>query len=386
MISRARFVLVLAACAAAAPALSQDAPDDGPAAWSASLRGRVGLDELEAAASDKSAAGGADALARLAARGGLAAPAWLERRVREQGSSATLAALGDSVSAASFSCGDRLYCASDSWSIGDMPTSVRSRLEAQSGREVRGLVFAVPGVTIEALPYEAYAVYLASLFGLNVERMTVLIGHNDPGVCHPDKPGERERFARNVSVALDILGRVARRRGAKLFVGGLMEADALARYADVVPNGASASCGELWASTRRCADLLQRRGEPARVAAARARIAEDDETLRRLSAGRDWVLFSDAFTATSRDGIPDPELNMSRYDCFHPSPEGQARLGRVAWEGGAGAPGIAEFFALAPAARRAAEAAFPRDELSAKLAAEAAAWSREAGGARGPLD
>jgi hypothetical protein len=338
----ATFVLALAA---AAGVRAQSAPDEDSAGWTAEIARQVPAEELGSALTAKLAAGGVDPLLAVAARHRLAAPAWLLSRVREQGGTATLAALGDSVSAGSYSCSS-FYCASNSWSTGDIDGSVRRRLEAQSGRTVRGLLFAVPGVEIDALPAEAYAVYLASAFGLDVQRMTLLIGHNDPGVCRPDKPGEEDRFERNVSLALDILGRVARKRGAKLFVGGLLEADALTAYADVVPQGAASACRALWESTGRCADLLQRRDEPARLAEARARIADDDATLRRLSAGRDWVLYSGAFTATSRGGVPNPAVDLSRYDCFHPSPAGQAGLADAAWNGGGGEPGISGFFAL----------------------------------------
>jgi hypothetical protein len=369
----ATFVLALFAVSVRA----QPAPaaiDDEPASWSDAIRARVPADELASALSSKRADFGADPLLDLAQAHGLDAPAWLQARVREQGTGATLAALGDSLSAASYSCSS-FYCPSNSWSTGDMASSVLRRLEAQSGRRVRGLMVAVPGVEIDALPAEAFAVYLASAFGLNVERMTLLIGHNDPGVCRPDKPGELQRFERDVSLALNILGRVARRRGAKLYVGGLMEADSLARDADVVPDGASTSCGEIWRATGRCSDLLQRRGEPARLDEARARIAADDEILRRLTAGKAWILYSGAFTASTRDGIADPVHHLSRYDCFHPSPAGQSLLADAAWNGASGQPGLADFFALGAPRPLASGTGAPADPRVLQVSLEA--WSLE---------
>jgi len=373
-------VLAFAGCLLAAAARAQTVPEESKedaASWSDALRRSVSAESLESALTSKQASFGADPLVALARERGLDAPSWLKERVRAQGRDAALAALGDSLSAASYSC-PGLYCVSNSWSIGDAPTSVRRRLEAQSGRRVRGFIVAVPGVEIDALPAEALAVYLASELGLDIERMTLLIGHNDPGVCRPDKPGEEARFARDVSLALDILERVARKRGARLFIGGLMEADALTRYADVIPQGASASCRELWASTGRCKDLLQRRDEPARLEEARERIVSDDETLRRLSAGRDWIFYSDAFTATSRSGIPDPSRNLSSVDCFHPSAAGQALLSDAAWNGGGGAPGIAGFFAFGDPVAAAPKRAYPEKSFEDGLARALDAWRGEA--------
>jgi hypothetical protein len=390
MRTRSTFALAFAVvCAAAVPARSEPSPatpDEDLIGWAASIQRQVPAEELESATAEAQVtaqtAGGSDPLQALAERHRLEAPAWLARRVREQGRTATLVALGDSVSVASFSCPD-LYCLSNSWSVGDMETSVRRRLEAQSGRAVQGLTAAIPGVTMDALPAEAFAVYLASVLGLNVERMTLLIGHNDPGVCRPDKPGEQERFVKNFGVALNILERVARRRGAKLFVSGMMEVDALTRYADVVPLGASSSCRELWASTGRCADLLQRRGDAPHLDAVRRRIAENNEVLRRLSAGRDWIFYSDVFNAAGRGGLPDPDVNMSRYDCFHPSPAGQSRLGRAAWDGGGGVPGISGFFALEPDAPRASGLVSSELRLQAGLREELSAWARETASVEG---
>ncbi len=361
---------------ALAPGSAHAASDDADVrAWVASLREQVPAEELNSAALVSLAADGEDPLRAVAQRHGLEAPAWLRRRVSEQGASVTLAALGDSLTAGTSSC-DGLFCPSNSWVLGDQPTSVRRRLEAGSGRRVSGLLAAVPGVTMAAVPAEAFAVYLASLFGLNVQRMTLLIGHNDPGVCHPDKPGEQERFEADFTLALSILSRVAAQRGAKLFVAGALDPTPLTRYGAVVPHGAAAACAELWASTRRCADVFSRRGDAAHLTAVRERIEDNDAVLRRLTSGREWILYSDALHQASGAGVDDPAVLLSPYDCFHPSRAGQSRLAETAWQGGPGGPGLSAFFPLGPVQPPHALAVFPEPRVQALLVGESDAWGR----------
>lgn len=350
----------------ALPAAAQEAPPprDEELDWAESVQRAVPAAEIEAAAAAAEARQSSDPLVELAGRYGLQAPAWLRDRIEQQAGALTVAALGDSVTAATAACDfPYLFCPRDSWVVGDAPASLKSALRGQSGRPVRGLLVAVPTLTMRAAPAEAFVVFLASYFGLNVERMTLLMGHNDPGVCGEDEPGALAAFERDYATTLRILARVHRRRGAKLFVSAPLEVPALARYPDLVPAGASKTCRELWAQTGRCRRLLEHRDDPARVAEAAARLAAYREILDRGAAGRGWVLYTDALHAGTRGGLPDPAAAFSRHDCFHPSARGQALMGAMAWNGAAGSPGIASFFALpgaAPAAPPGLAAALER--------------------------
>ncbi|MFI5345158.1 MAG: hypothetical protein ACHQ51_02175 [Elusimicrobiota bacterium] len=373
--------LVVLGLAASARAQQAPAPPPEPSdeqKWVEDVRRTIPGDEIHAAAAEAEVQQSSDPLTALAAKYKLAAPDWLKSRIESQSASATLAALGDSVTAGTASCTfPYLWCPGNSWSTGDdVATSVKRELEAQSGREVHGLLVAVPAVTMSAVPAESFVVFLASVFGLNVERMTLLIGHNDPGVCGAPAPGAEAAFEKNLATSLRILGHVARKRGAKLVISGMVEVPVVARYADVVPVGAAKSCRQLWADTGRCSELLDHRDDPAVGVRISTQIAAYDAILQRLSAGKNWILYSPTFNATSRGGVPNPEVNFSPLDCFHPSAAGQARLGRLAWSGdGAGSPGIASFFALPPAPPAPKEPP-PAPAVSAGLRDELDAWRR----------
>lgn len=348
-----RPLALLLLLALAAPAASQQTPPprDEELDWAESVQRTVPAAEIEAAAAQAEARRSSDPLLELAGKYGLEAPDWLRERVENQAASVTVAALGDSLTAATAACSfPYLFCPEQSWVVGGGPSSLRSALRAQSGRRVDGLLVAVPTLTMRAAPAEAFVVFLASVFGLNVERITLLMGHNDPGVCGDDEPDALAAFERDFVTTLRILKRVNRRRGAKLFVSAPVEVPALLLHPDVVPAGASKTCRELWAQTGRCRRLLDHRGDPSRVAEVSARIAAYGEILRRRSAGRGWVLFTDALNAASRAGFPDPAASLSPHDCFHPSAAGQDELGAAAWNGAAGSPGVSGFFALPPSA------------------------------------
>ncbi len=374
MILSLSFILAAAASARAqAPGQPQPELSDEQK-WGLTVEKTVPEAELEAAASDAEAASNADPLMALAAKYGLdTPPSWLRDRVQTQAASVTLAALGDSITAGTASCAfPYIYCPGNSWSTGNLDGSLRRQLEAGSGREVRGLLVAVPGVTMKSVPAEAFVVFLASRFGLDVERMTLLIGHNDPGVCGAPAGGQDALFSKNYATALRILAHVARSRSSKLFVSGLVDVPVLARYAALTPNGAGKTCREIWAATGRCSRFLGHLDDASIGAGMEAQVAAYDGLLESGAAGKPWVLFTPALTANSRGGLADPAAELSPLDCFHPSAAGQSSLGLTAWNGAAGAPGIEPFFGLEPAVARApriepAHAPVPSPELRAQL-------------------
>jgi hypothetical protein len=251
---------------------------------------------------------------------------------------------------------------------------VRTELSAASGRAVNSLLVAVPGAVMAHMPAQAYAVFLASSFGLNVERMTLFIGHNDPGVCGAPKDRQMKDFADKYASTLKILSHVARRRRARLFVSSIVEVPTLARYGGVVPAGGASTCRELWTKVGRCSPLLGAGAPPDAGARISAQIAAYDDALARLAEGKDWVRYADIFNANSREGLQDPSSWLSPADCFHPSLGGQGVLGRIAWEGYGATPGIASFFAL-PAGDE--PVARPAPALSEGTAAELDAWRSE---------
>lgn len=332
--------LLLAVNAAGQP---QPAPRNDELDWAEQVKQAVPPSELATAAALAEASRSSDPLLDLARKHNIQAPRWLLDRIEAQGDSVTLAALGDSVTAATAACAfPYLFCPEDSWAVGDSPTSLKSALRAQSGRAVDGLLVSVPSVTMRFAPAEAFVVFLASAFGLNVERVSLLMGHNEPGVCAEDEPDAEAAFEKDFVTTLRILRRVRRRRGAKLFVSAPLEVPAVLRYAAVTPAGSSKTCRELWAESGRCRRLIE---HPERAAEVSARLASYSEIMRRVSAGRDWILFTDALNAFSRAGTPDPAASLSRFDCYHPSARGQAELGAAAWDGA-----LAPFFALEPPA------------------------------------
>lgn len=352
---KTRAILLAIAALAAASASAQTAPQPlgDEQQWVQDIRAKISDDEIHTAAAEAEVQQSSDPLVALVDKYKIEAPDWLKQRVGAQSASATLASLGDSVTAAMASCSSPYYfCPENSWSTGELATSVKKQLEAGSGREVHGFLVSVPGVTASAVPAEAFVVWLANFFGLNVERMTLLIGHNDPGVCGDPDPAADAKFQKNIATSLRILGRVAAKRHAKLFLSSLIDVTAVARYADVVPNGQSKTCTQLWAATPRCSPLLQHRDDPAAAQRIRDQTARYDAVLSQAAAGKDWVLYTPVFGVSSGRGVPDPAADLSPYDCFHPSAAGQARLGQAAWYGDAGAPGVASFFTLVPAVAR----------------------------------
>jgi hypothetical protein len=368
--------LVAAALLTAAAAGAQQIPStpqfNDEQAWALALQKQISADELSAAALNAEAAGAPDPLLDLATKYNITAPDWLKQRIAAQGSGAVVAAMGDSITAGMASCTfPYYYCPDNSWSTGTLPTSVRTQLAAQSGGDVGAFLVAVPGVAMSFIPAEAYAVFLASTFGLNVERMTLFIGHNDPGVCGTPTSNETQSFGDDYSSALRILAHVAKSRGARLYVGSVTEVPMLARYADLVPNGATKTCSTLWQENGRCLPVTQHVNDPAALAQISAQIATYDGLLDSLSAGQDWVRYADIFNASSRQGLADPAAELSPLDCFHPSVAGQGSLGQLAWQGFGGTPGIADFFGFTKSAEPAPR---PAPAVAPGLQAEIDGW------------
>ena len=362
------FTFVLAVellCAASARAQSVPTPQyNDEQTWAMQLSKAIPPGELSGAAFSAESTGTPDPLTALALQHNIAEPDWLKARIAAQRAGTALAAMGDSITAAMASCSfPYYYCPDNSWSTGSLPTSVRTELAAQSGKEVGSFLVAVPGVTMTFIPYEAYAVFLASFFGLNVQRMTLFIGHNDPGVCGAVTATQTQDFGDSYSSALRILAHVAAQRSARLYVASITEVPVLARYADVVPNGSQKTCRVLWKENNRCGPVTQHVDDPAALAKISAQIATYDGLLAGLAQGKSWVSYQDIFNANSRRGLSDPATELSPFDCFHPSVVGQGTLGRLAWQGFDGAPGIADFFR------------FPSPALSPSLAAELDGWT-----------
>ncbi len=379
-IQRAFVILFVLGISLAASARAQQSPVsqselNDAQEWARHIHQTVPADELAAAAMTAELRQSDDPLLTLAAKYHLDAPDWLGNRIQAQAASVTLAALGDSISAGMASCASPYYyCPGNSWSTGDLPTSLRRELETSSGREVHGLLVSVPSLSMSAVPAEAFVVFLASFFGLNIERMTLLIGHNDPGVCGAPVEGQTAAFEKSYATALRILAHVARNRRAKLFVSGIVDATTLPRYAAVIPAGASQTCRELWDATGRCKVLLSHLDDPSVAARITAQITEYDDSLSRLAAGKEWVLYTPTLTNSSREGFPDPVADLSPFDCFHPSAIGQAHLGRIAWSGDAGGAGIAPFFGLELAAAAPRSAALSAPGLAPRLQKELEVW------------
>ncbi|MFI5348342.1 MAG: hypothetical protein ACHQ2Z_02260 [Elusimicrobiota bacterium] len=367
-------LILAAAPLLAAPARAQQDPQySDEQNWVLAIDKEIPSGELEAATADADAQGTADPLLELAAKHKIAAPAWLSDRISAQGSSTVLAALGDSITAAYTTCSG-LFCPDNSWSVGKLPTSLRTELAAASGRDVRPLLVAVPAAQVTHMPAQAYAVFLASSFGLNVERMTLFIGHNDPGVCGAPNGHETKDFADKYASTLKILGHVARKRGARLFVSSIAEVPAIAAYGAVVPRGGAKTCRELWTATGRCALLLGAGAATDAGAKISSQIAAYDAVLGSLAKGKDWVLYADIVNANSREGMADPASWLSPADCFHPSVVGQGVLGYITWRGFGATSGIASFFAW-PAANEPVARTAPL--LPAGTAAELDAWRSE---------
>ncbi|MCR4296525.1 MAG: SGNH/GDSL hydrolase family protein [Elusimicrobia bacterium] len=335
---------------AAAGAQDAGSPEPAPEQrWLEEIRRTVPAGEIRLAAAEAERLDSGDPLLELAEKHGIGEPDWLRAQARTR--AVFVAGMGNSLTAATASCSLPYYfCPGNSWAVGNFPESLKRRLAAESGREVRGLLVSVPGVGAGTMPAEAFVVFLASFFGLDVRRVTLEIGHNDPGVCGRDEDGAVESFDEDLRATLRILGRVARRRGARVFLSSMLELPSIARYADVVPAGAGKTCREIWAEKKTCREVLGRLDDPERMARVSARIAAYDAVLARLAAERDWVIYTDALNSLTRRGVPEPEANLSRFDCFHPSASGQVLVARAAWEGDGASPGIAEFFRLEPAA------------------------------------
>jgi hypothetical protein len=330
------------------PALAQQqstAPVDDVQQWAQDLQKEVSPSELKEAA--ELIDGGVevtDALLELATRHKLEPPAWLQARVHADGGKPVIAALGDSISAGTGSCPLYVLCPSNSWSTGSQSYSFASRMSAASGSKWGSFLAAIPGAPMSWTPAEAFAVYLASEFGVNIQRITLLVGHDDPGVCGSDANGAVDSFSSDFATTLSILGKIAQKRGAKLFVSSMVDVPALAQFETLVPKGSLLTCRQLWDLHGLCANVLQHNHDAAHLAQVASRIDAYNGILGQETAKKPWAQFTMTLNTYTRQGIPDPVDNISPEDCFHPSESGQQELAQDVWSGQAGLPGIAPFF------------------------------------------
>ena len=300
-------ILVLAAALLSAPALAQQNPPapqfNDEQTWAMTLAQQIPADELATAAVSAEAANAPDPLIDLATKHGVTEPDWLKTRIAAQklehgprGDGRQRHRRHDDVLVPVY------WCPDNSWSCGTLPTSVRTELAAQSGKDVKYFLVAVPGVTMSFMPAQAYAIFLASMFGLNVERMTLFIGHNDPGVCGAAKDNETQELRRRVRLDAQDLGprreqaprapvRLEHHRGPAL-------ARLRRRGPGRRPQRPAASSGPRPAAARRCSARARRRTR-ARRSARRSRPTTRCSRPRR---GQAWVPIPGGGVRIDQDG------------------------------------------------------------------------------------
>ena len=258
----------------------------------------------------------------LACEGGAGAGPKATGTAGAKGYPSSMAALGDSITAAFGSCGTFVVCGRNSWSTGTAAAvnSHYRRILAKNPKiEGNAQNFARPGVQATDLAGQA-----SQAVGMKAQYVTILIGPND--ACAPATSGMTSVAAFRTAVD-SALARLKK---------GLPKADVLvASIPDLYRlwqiGHEDASAVQTWNRLRTCPSMF---ADPTSTAAA-------DETRRKLV--RDRISdYDDALRQACRaygsrcrwdgGGVHEARFGLEQVnhlDYFHPDVEGQSRLADV---------------------------------------------------------
>ncbi len=228
-----------------------------------------------------------------------------------------MAALGDSITAASMSCSSLLSCPANSWATGTAVNSHAQRLRVLSP-SLTAHNLAVPGVASAALPGQAQ-----TAVARGAQYVTIEIGANDACTSSVGTMTPTATFKTNVSTAITALGA----SGAQVFVASIPN---LQRMYEL--NKSSLSARLVWGVLGLCKSMLAnptstKAADVQRRAAVQARVNEYNAALQQACAAVSTCRF-DGFAVAN---FAFTKSHISTRDYFHPSTSGQSVLADVTW-------------------------------------------------------
>ena len=234
----------------------------------------------------------------------------------------TIAAIGDSITAAVNSCEAADSCRTNSWSTGTNADvdSLASRLRT-SGYRVHGVNFAVPGERIGGL-----AAQIGRLGAAKPKLVTVLVGAND--ICASSKNAVTDQgvFATRAQAMISAIQQVA--PSAIVYVSSVPD---VARLATAI--GADPAAQQTWDRHPICLSALYRptstdEVDVARRSAVEQRVKAYNDALQDACAAYTKCVWDDNAVFTHAFKVSE----VSTIDYFHPSVAGQAAIASIAWD------------------------------------------------------
>jgi lysophospholipase L1-like esterase len=234
---------------------------------------------------------------------------------------AVMAALGDSISQATDSCGYK-NCPAYSWSTGTVASvgSHASRLRAQGATALVAFNDSVAGSKAANLLTQAQ-----QAVAQKADYVTVQIGANDACTSTVAGMTPTATFEAQVAAALGTIA--AGRPGAKIFVAGIPNLKTLWAI-----NKAKLGARLVWGAARICPSMLANpsstsAADNARRDAVQARVAEFNAALVRACGVTPGCTTDGGAVA----GYAFTSSLISSLDYFHPNYAGQAKLAEITW-------------------------------------------------------
>ncbi len=230
---------------------------------------------------------------------------------------ASVAALGDSITRGFDACALLSDCPQVSWATGSRREvgSLAERLGARSWN------LAVSGARMADLPAQA-----ALAAARHPQLVTVEMGAND--ACRPDTGDMTPpaRFRTEFTAAMDTLLRVS--PATEVYVASVPDLERLWSVGHTSP-----MADQVW-NLGICPSMLARAAslsvtDSSRRAAVETRVTRYNETLAEVCARYERCRYDGGAVF----GSPFGAAELSPWDWFHPSSQGQARLARLAYTG-----------------------------------------------------
>lgn len=260
---------------------------------------------------------------------GGSSPGGQERRDAQAGprwdtSPSSVAALGDSITRAYDACGLLADCPESSWATGTDPDVDSLALRLLRGRQaVTGHAWnlAENGATVADLPGQA-----REAVAHEPELVTILVGANDACAADVSSMTSVQRFEEDVAEALDILR--SELPGTQVYVASVPD---LMRLWEVGSGSATASA--VWGLADICPSMLRDAKDDSDGATERREAVR--ERVRQYNAVLAETCEADALCRYDGGAVfryPFTDAQLSDWDWFHPSEQGQQELARLAYE------------------------------------------------------
>jgi len=239
-----------------------------------------------------------------------------------------MAALGDSITVASASCGYQAVCAENSWATGTDSAvhSHRQRLEQAEGFAVTGYDDAVPGAHAADL-----ATQVQQALTQKPDYVTVLVGANDLCATATAAMTATATYQQAVTSAVETLQAALPR--VRIYLASVPDPTKLYALLRHDPRA-----GQVWAYTGACQSVLGTPGVAgdADRAQVHARGVAYNDALGQVCLHHQRVYCDGQVVFQMKPTVED----VSSLDYFHPSRQGQRAIADATWT-----PGLEEMLA-----------------------------------------